>query len=406
MELYDVLGLKVGPLDLRLMNLDGDPSSVAEPQAEDGTDADLEVEAAVDLQRQRFERRLDVLRIAGPENLVDENRMCVPNARAESQHAGQYRPAAMPALEISPFDEAHLDAAAGLLAARHRRHREAEPLLAEQHDFRAEIEALWRGEEASGAVGIRDGRVVGYMLGIRKEARWGPNIWVDPAGHAAEEAEDVRDLYAAAAADWVDEGRTRHYVVAPASDAPLLDAWARLSFGRQHASGIREIPEAGWPEGVRLADARDLDAIIDIAPVLPDLQDRSPVFGQVPRETEDELRTEIAEDLENADIANLVAEIDGRVVGNLVIAPTELSSTHAGLARVPGAVLLAYAATKPEVRGLGTGVAMTNAAFAWARAKGYETMVTDWRETNLLSSRFWPKRGFRRTFLRLYRSIP
>jgi hypothetical protein len=33
-------------------------------------------------------------------------------------------------------------------------------------------------------------------------------------------------------------------------------------------------------------------------------------------------------------------------------------------------------------------------------------MVTDWRETNLLSSRFWPGRGFRRSFLRLYRSIP
>jgi hypothetical protein len=26
--------------------------------------------------------------------------------------------------------------------------------------------------------------------------------------------------------------------------------------------------------------------------------------------------------------------------------------------------------------------------------------------TNLLASRFWPRRGFRTTFLRLYRSIP
>jgi hypothetical protein len=26
--------------------------------------------------------------------------------------------------------------------------------------------------------------------------------------------------------------------------------------------------------------------------------------------------------------------------------------------------------------------------------------------TNLLASRFWPARGFRPTFLRLYRSIP
>jgi ribosomal protein S18 acetylase RimI-like enzyme len=312
----------------------------------------------------------------------------------------------MTRLEIHPFSEDHVGDAARLLAERHRRHREAEPLLAERHDFRAEVEALWRGEEASGAVGTRNGRVAGYMLGIRKEARWGPNVWVDPAGHAAEEAEDVRDLYAVAASRWVDEGRTRHYVVAPASDEPPLDAWSRLSFGRQHALAVREVPEAEWPDGVRLADEGDIDAIVEIAPVLPDHQDRSPVFGQVPRESQEELRTEIAEDLVNAEIANLLAEVDGHVVGLLQIAPTELSSTHAGLARVTGAAFLAFAATRSEARGLGTGVAMTNAGFAWARERGYETMVTDWRETNLLASRFWPKRGFRRTFLRLYRSIP
>jgi ribosomal protein S18 acetylase RimI-like enzyme len=316
-----------------------------------------------------------------------------------------YRPAAMPELEIQPFAEEHLAAAAGLLAARHRAHREVEPLLAD-HDFPAEVEALWRGEEASGAVGIRDGRIVGFMLGIRKDGRWGPNVWIDPAGHAAEEAEDVRDLYGAAAARWVDEGSTRHYTVVPASDARLLDSWYRLSFGRQHAFGVRKIPEVEWPAGVRLATEHDLDAIVELAPVLPDHQDQSPVFGVVPRESEEELRAEIAEDLANPEIANLVAELDGRVVGNLVMAPTEISSMHNGLARIPGAAYLAYAATKPDVRGLGTGVAMTNAGFAWARERGYETMVTDWRETNLLSSRFWPKRGFRRTFLRLYRSIP
>jgi GNAT superfamily N-acetyltransferase len=101
-----------------------------------------------------------------------------------------------------------------------------------------------------------------------------------------------------------------------------------------------------------------------------------------------------------------VAEQNGRIVGAFQLAPVVLSSTHAGLARPEGAVLLSWAATRPEVRGTGAGVALTEASFAWARQRGYETMVTDWRETNLLSSRFWPKRGFRRTFLRLYRSIP
>ena len=79
---------------------------------------------------------------------------------------------------------------------------------------------------------------------------------------------------------------------------------------------------------------------------------------------------------------------------------------HASLARVDGAVLLAWAVTRPEVRGTGAGLALTQGSFAWAREHGYETMVTDWRVTNLLSSRFWPRRGFRETFLRLYRSIP
>jgi GNAT superfamily N-acetyltransferase len=86
--------------------------------------------------------------------------------------------------------------------------------------------------------------------------------------------------------------------------------------------------------------------------------------------------------------------------------PVELSSVHTGLARPDGAALLGWAATDPDVRGSGAGLALTEGAFAWARERGHEVMVTDWRVTNLLSSRFWPGRGFRETFLRLYRHIP
>jgi ribosomal protein S18 acetylase RimI-like enzyme len=314
----------------------------------------------------------------------------------------------MPGLEIQPFSEEHLEAAGDLLAARHRLHRQAEPLLTEPADYRAEVQMLAEGEGASGAVAMREERVVGSLLGVRKsDAAWGPNVWVDPAGHAAEEAEDLRDLYAAAAGRWVDEGRTRHYAMAPATDAPLVEAWYRLSFGQQHAFGAREIPEDPGPTvGTRLAGPDDVDAIVELAPTLPDYQDLSPVFAQAPRENEDELRAEISEDLKNPEIANIVAEVDGRVVGNLVVCPVTLSAAHSGVLRIDGSVLLAYAATAPAARGLGAGVAMTNAGFAWARERGYQTMVVDWRVTNLLSSRFWPRRGFRETFLRLYRSIP
>ncbi len=83
-----------------------------------------------------------------------------------------------------------------------------------------------------------------------------------------------------------------------------------------------------------------------------------------------------------------------------------MSSVHSGLARPDGAALLGWAATEPAVRGSGAGLALTEGAFAWARERGHAVMVTDWRVTNLLSSRFWPQRGFRETFLRLYRHIP
>jgi ribosomal protein S18 acetylase RimI-like enzyme len=314
----------------------------------------------------------------------------------------------MPGLEIHPFAEEHLGDAAAQLEERHRGHREAEPLLDFSGDFRAEVEALWRADGASGVVATRERRLVGYLLGIPKdENRWGPNIWVDPGGQAVEQAEEIRDLYAEAAARWFDEGRTRQYVMAPASDAALVDAWSRLSFGIQHAHGIREVPDVEWPAGVRIADERDIDGLVELSPLLVEHQARSPVFGiGLPRESPEEVRTEILKDLPNEQFGDLVAEQDGRIVGAFQLVPADLSSVHAGLARPQRAILLNWAATKPEVRGSGAGVALTNASFAWAREQGYETMVTDWRETNLLSSRFWPKRGFRRTFLRLYRSIP
>ena len=97
-----------------------------------------------------------------------------------------------------------------------------------------------------------------------------------------------------------------------------------------------------------------------------------------------------------------VAELDGRIVGHVL-----LFDRPRGDLRVPEQnVDLAHVATLEEVRGKGVGLALTAAAFTWAHEQGYRSMTTDWRSNNLLSSRFWPSRGFRPTFLRLYRSVP
>ena len=201
----------------------------------------------------------------------------------------------------------------------------------------------------------------------------------------------------------------RQYALVPATDAELVDAWFRLGFGHQQALGIREVPPAeASPPGVsvRAPGPDDLDDLVALDR-LAEHQAGAPVFGgEPPRQDPEELRAELLEELEDGSVATLVAELDGRVVGCATVAPIAYSSLHRGLAQAEDACLLGYAYTLPEARGSGAGRALTDGVFGWARERGYARIVVDWRVTNLLASRFWPARGFRPTFLRLYRSIP
>ncbi len=317
----------------------------------------------------------------------------------------------MSPLELRSFAEDHLDAAAELLAARHRHHRATEPLLSERFEdasaTRDEVASLWAQDDVSGGVLLRDGDVAGFLLGTRREDQnWGANIWIEAAGYAVAEAELIRDLYAFCSQRWVDEGRTRHYALVPALD-DQVDAWFRMSFGAQQAHGIKEIDQQPWPPGARRAEPGDIEALMEIVPLIAEHHGRAPVFSGVDwDEDADELRTMLAAEIADTELGELVYERDGGVVAHFELVSAEKGSMHRSLAQPDRAALLGFAASLPGVRGSGAGVALTEAASAWAHEQGYATMVTDWRETNLLSSRFWPARGFRRSFLRLYRSIP
>jgi ribosomal protein S18 acetylase RimI-like enzyme len=318
-------------------------------------------------------------------------------------------------LEVVPFSDEQLDDAARLLAARQARQREAEPALPERFEdpdhARQEIEQAWRVDGASGTAALRQGRIVGYLIGTPREAKtWGENVWVELAGHAVEEPEDIRDLYAGAAARWVEERRTRHYALVPASDPRLVEAWFRLGFGQQHAHGLQEVTprDVAPPRGIEIREPREeeIEELIEVDLALPAHQSRSPVFSTIGRPMREEVREEWNSTLAGDEEHVLAAYDDGRPVAVWSVAPLEVSSQHRGLGRPERAAFLGFASTLPEFRGSGVGLALTDASFAWAAENGYEVMVTDWRVTNLLSSRFWIKRGFRPVFLRLYRSIP
>jgi GNAT superfamily N-acetyltransferase len=320
----------------------------------------------------------------------------------------------MPRLELLPFDESHVPDAGRLLANRHRAHRRAEPLLPARHEDSVvcadEVSAALALEDASGAVAVRGGRVVGYLLGAPKSAdAWGPNVWVESAGLAAEEAEDLRDLYAAAAARWVDEGRTAHYVLVPAHDPAVVGAWFRLAFGHQHTHAVREVPTGPAPTPahlvVRRAVREDVPDLARLDLELPLHQGLAPTFSAGELGSYEESLADWEEDFDDPDFATFVAEHDGRVVGSAVGCPLEKSSSNDGLARPANAGFLGFAAVFPADRGLGAGRALGEAVLDWSREQGHACAVTDWRATNLLSSRAWPALGYRPTFLRLHRLL-
>src|SRR5436309_15975117 len=134
---------------------------------------------------------------------------------------------------------------------------------------------------------------------------------------------------------------------------------------------------------------------------MPESRLSSPSFSTWTVPAENVAKEEWRETWDDEQFEHFVAERDGRIVGQTLLyrRPPDL--------RVPAdSIDLAQASTEPEARGSGVGRAMTAHVLAWAHAAGIPVMVIDWRMTNLYASRFWPRRGFRPTFLRLYRHLP
>ena len=313
------------------------------------------------------------------------------------------------ALEIVPFADGHLDDAAALRAIAHARHRAAEPLLAEVDDVRAQVEAEWRQDGASGVFARRDGSPAGYLLGApaTNDNRGNVRVLSGFAGQATAEPELARDLFAAAAERWYDEGRRAFAVVVPSHDAALVDAWFRLAFGLQFAYAVREsepAPPVDAAVSIRPGTKEDLAHLARLDRELWEHQTRSPSFSNLEVGPLAEFEAEWEPDtFDSPDTFwPFMAERDGEVVGEAL-----LYRRPTGDLRVPERnVDLAHAATYPHVRGSGVGLALAAHVLRWAHEQGFRSITTDWRSVNLLASRFWPRRGWRTTYLRLYRAIP
>ncbi len=264
-----------------------------------------------------------------------------------------------------------------------------------------EIVPLSEGEK-SGAEALRGGTRVAHLVGRLGEApSRGRYAWVGLGDHslaAGEQPEVLADVYAAAGSRWVEGGHLTHIVEVPA-EGPLPQLFFELGFGQEqvYATAPVRIEEPSVPDGatIRRAGPADIEILLEVAGTIGEHQVGPPVWSGLPAPEREAMRDDWVEFLEDESAVILVAERGGVAVGYAAFHPGD----DAGVAHLP------VAGTRPGVRGEGIGVALAEHALHQAHRAGFETVELDWRSTNLLASRFWPKRGFRATHLRLRRDV-
>jgi GNAT superfamily N-acetyltransferase len=169
---------------------------------------------------------------------------------------------------------------------------------------------------------------------------------------------------------------------------------------------VTELPAPTARLTVRRARRGDIPVLARLDLELLRHQAHSPTFSSALVPTLEESTEEWEVDFDDPAFATFVVEHDGGVVGSAVACPLEKSRGNAGMVRPDAAAFLGFAAVFPEARGIGAGRALGEAVLRWAAADGrFTSIATDWRETNLLSSRAWRALGYQDTFWRLHRLV-
>jgi GNAT superfamily N-acetyltransferase len=317
-------------------------------------------------------------------------------------------------LAVQPFAAEHLEPAAALLAARHRRDRARFPLLPERYESPAPCADVIRDalgySDAVAAIRRETGALAGFILGLRvltapndPRARYQPprDAMMFAHGHAVAEGDDpfevLHALYAVLGARWIEQGVFSHTAHVPAGDPPAEHAWSDLGFGRVSAFAIRDagpVERGGAaPPGVdvRRAAPIDLDAVLRLQDEEPRFHARAPIWRPyVQADTAAKRRAEALAELEGDEAAYFVASVEGRDIGL-----TWVSAGRGSPLFVPdGAAYIGEMAVVAEQRRHGTGAALLAAALGWAQERGFKRAALHFATANAVSRVFWTRHGF------------
>jgi GNAT superfamily N-acetyltransferase len=334
-------------------------------------------------------------------------------------------------IEIVPFTPELLPQAGELLAARHRETRRTFPQLPARYEetgpaARA-VEAVWKREGSAGFAAFTDSRMTAFLIGDAvNDPGWGSSGWIRPAGWACTTGlagtsgmgnELLRDLYACLGKVWLEKGILTHLVFTPVLNPDLIDIWFSLSFGIEQIHGIADMENPEWVSSergsknrensaeieIRRARPGDSGQLVEMSDIIWKTQIETPVWAQVPPEYPAQIEEGWAELPEDKELTVWLALEKEKLAGIHVYMPADRSGENIMIPE--NCCHLVVAATREKERGRGISSMLLKRGFEEAMHQGFKYCETDWRSTNLLSSRHWPRKGFHPVLYRLVRRV-
>ena len=294
-------------------------------------------------------------------------------------------------LEIVPLRNDHLEDAAALATARYRALRERAPSLPPRYEDIGAILPLLRdlAGQAPGVVAMRDGRLVGFLLGTVIPGFRGKRGVYSPEWANAADAEDgreiYREMYARLSAHWVADGCFTHLATLLTHDHEAIDAWHWLGFGLAAVDAIRDLtPVQGTIANFEIhrAGLEDIEEAIMLDQALHRHLAAAPIF------LVDEHGSEFYEQwLANSANALWLAYRGGEIVACMGLEPS--SSNACYIIRDEKTISITSAFTTEGERSKGIGAALLNHSLNWARSLGYQRCAVDFEPQNVPAVRFW-----------------
>lgn len=314
-------------------------------------------------------------------------------------------------VRITPLEAKHLDAAAALLADRHRRDRGRDPRLPAAFEdagrCRAQVERAANADGAAGVLAEIDGVPAGFAVMTPQLvaetsflAQFFPprGASLSFAAHAARDGDEYdvyREMYAALADEFVRRGFFEHMISVPAKDAAAIEAFVSLGFGTTSACavrGVEPVERAGASIEVHQASAEDFDVITALRDELTLHHTRPPIFSPWLTEADEAARTIVRGLLQDpAANAHWIGYRDGKALGmNTFMPPSFL----APLELPDNTIYLFLGVVAEEARLAGVGSAILARSVDWAREQGYAHIALHFATPNLSGAKFWQSSGF------------